>query len=178
LLETDLNCFVDDDKDDNRTSILQDRLAIMKELNQEREKLIQTGQMTPFGGFVSVASTSEVDDKEQCYDDDNDEDYCADMNAVNQLPMEVDSDEYVPDEEELHDSWYDKDTHKAGRANLKTLTSSSLKHKHKQPSLNVQYTEEDAVEIKTKKGKRKATDRFKTKALDDGDDHLFRKRIR
>ncbi|XP_031563807.1 DNA excision repair protein ERCC-6-like [Actinia tenebrosa] len=164
------------EKDTGQTSILQNRLQIMKEIEQEREKLIQTGQMTPFGGFVSVPGTSKAQD---IYEDEADEvnDNNDDTNDICQSPVEVDSDEYIPDEQELRDSWYDNKP-SSTRASIRKLSKPSLKKKQTIPSSNVRYTEDDAVEIKSKKTKKKVVDRFKSKAVDDGDDNLFRKRIR
>lgn len=153
----------------------------MKEIEQEREKLIQTGQMTPFGGFVSLPGTSKAID-EDVYDDeaDDDNDNNDDNSDIYQSPVEDDSDEYIPDEQELQNSWYEKDARKpsSARPSVRKVSKSSLKKKPTMPSVNVRYTEDDAVGIKSKKTKRKGTERFKSKALDDGDDHLFRKRLR
>jgi len=164
---------------DHQPNILQDRLEIMKKLEKQKEQLIQTGEMTPFGGFASEASTSHVYDQENQTTDKHfaDEDDYVDTTTANQSSeKEIESDEYIPDEDELKDSWHDRETSKPKGGKLKRPHVSSFKASQGNRP-NAVYKEDDAVEVRRKKPK-KVKDHFTKSHKDDGDEHGYRKRIR
>ena len=81
-------------------------------------------------------------------------------------------DDYVPEENELKYSWYEEGDEAYGRKGLQ-------KSKGRKPALNVDYIENDCDRPKTGKKKARRTDRkAATKPVDDGNEKMYRKRIR
>jgi len=165
----------------------------------EQDKLIKTGEMTPFGRTVhSVNGRKEQHDG--ITDDDNIstdlEDvrdpeldcsvtknikaYQANNKSLARSVTENDDDddvyddEYVPDESELKYSWYeDEDEEGTERTPKKAGKQTTRKH-----SLNVVYREEDSPKAKKKKRTNKSVRRTDCRPVDDGSEKVYRQRIR
>ncbi|XP_032221486.2 DNA excision repair protein ERCC-6 [Nematostella vectensis] len=188
---------VETSTEDAKIMAMEERIKIMKKLEEQRDQLIKTGKMTPFEGSINNTANSATADNVHTTtmdyptslttttseemkstvktpeddDDDNGDDYNDDGEMEGQ---DKDSgDDYIPEEEELRDSWNDKE-----RPNLKSNTRKrpAKDTKNNQRHANVKYVDEED-EVKPKKVKKK-TDNFKHRALDDGDDGAYHKRIR
>ena len=163
----------------------------------EQDKLIETGEMTPFGRTVQSAKGR----KEQHY---GITDFCTDLKdgrdpeldcsatqnikayQVNNKSLDrsvtenddsdddVYNDEYVPDESELKYSWYEDDDEE-GTTKRPTKAGKQTTRKH---SLNVVYREEDSPKAKRKKRTNKSARRADCRPVDDGSEKVYRQRIR
>ena len=170
----------------------------------ERDKsmLVKTGQMTPFGGALQNArgsrdsqgvttgqdrqrsvekeklldgpsgnqstrtrkpedqgslATSSADDRESSSNDDDDDD------------------EYVPDDSELKYSWYEDEPEESEKKEVGKGKKSATTGKR---SLNVVYREANAFKPKKKKKMKRRKKETCTTPLDDGNEMLYRQRIR
>ena len=160
--------------------------------------LIKTGQMTPFGGIVENAKgTSDSRgaiteqflqdsglETERLLDEHGENKNRRTQNAHGKSLVrsladnresdnDDDNDEYVPDDSELKYSWYEDENEVSEKRQLGKGKSAASKR-----SLNVAYREDDGYKPKKKKkitrGRRKAG----TRPVDDGNEKMYRQRIR
>lgn len=166
--------------------------------------LIKTGEMTPFGGtvdnvtgkkelhgvvtgFSSHSCTNQQYQRDQrdpgldCGANQDNKAHQAHEKSLarpiaenHQSENDNNDDEYVPDEGELKYSWYEGESDEGtGREPAK-----SEKQTAKKRSLNVAYREEDSLKSKKKKRTRKMGRRLDTGPVDDGNEKIYRNRIR
>lgn len=167
----------------------------------EQDKLIKTGEMTPFGRTVQSAkgrkelhdgitdhsrSGSDLKDGREaelvCSATQNVKPCQANNKSLARSVTENDDnddddvydDEYVPDESELKYSWYE-DEDEEGTEIVSTKAGKQTTRKH---SLNVVYREEDSPKVKKKKRTNKSVRRTDCRPVDDGSEKVYRQRIR
>ena len=166
----------------------------------EQDKLIKTGEMTPFGQTVQSAkgrkelhdgftvwghnSTNLKDGRDpglDCSAPQNTRACQANNKSLARSVIEnvynddnVYDDEYVPDENELKYSWYEDD-YEEGMEREQAKAGKQTTRKH---SLNVVYREEDSPKTKKKKRTNKSVRRTDCRPVDDGSEKVYRQRIR
>jgi len=176
------------------------KLLIAGGSQSEQDKLIKTGEMTPFGRTVQSAkgrkelhdgitvwghnSTDLKDGRDpglDCSAPQNTRAYQANNKSLARSVTENDyndddlyDDEYVPDESELKYSWYEDD-YEEGMEREPAKAGKQTTRKH---SLNVVYREEDSPKTKKKKRTNKSVTRTDCRPVDDGSEKVYRQRIR
>ena len=166
----------------------------------EQDKLIKTGEMTPFGRTVQSAkgrkelhdgitvwghnSTDLKDGRDPGLDcsapqntracQANDKSLARSVTENDYNDDDLYDDEYVPDESELKYSWYEDD-YEEGTEREPAKAGKQTTRKH---SLNVVYREEDSPKTKKKKRTNKSVRRTDCRPVDDGSEKVYRQRIR
>ena len=156
-----------------------------------KAELIKTGEMTPFGGTVENAKDREEIQllekvnvgslNGQIRDEDKKNKKAQRKSLVRSLADDGESsdsddhdDEFVPDDNELKYSWYEDESEETKQGDL---------GKEKKPAaskrlLNVAYREEDGFKPKKKKKIKKKSRKIDTRPVDDGNEKMYRQRIR
>lgn len=173
--------LLEEDEDDENS---QDGLQLPSTHETEQERLIKTGQMTPFGSVV-LPSTSQTAARLQTTS------YMKDavpstsklspsstnsVFSLKQMPESDSDDEYVPDADELRDSWYEEQNtaHERRKAEVNKVGFK----KRKKAELNVKYEEEEKGTTITIRKIKRPRDVMVKKVADDGNEGLYRQRIR
>lgn len=169
----------------------------------EQDKLIKTGEMTPFGGTVqSTKGRKELHDGitdcgHSSTDQKDGRDPGLDCSATQNIKAcqannkslarsvtenlendynddDVYDDEYVPDESELKYSWYENEDEEG----TEREPGKAGKQTARKCSLNVVYRGEDSPKAKKKKRTNKSVRRTDCRPVDDGSEKVYRQRIR
>ena len=177
-----------------------DSVPLATESQSEKDVLIKTGEMTPFGGtvgdvkggrdshgaaaeFVPQGSGLEMDTSldEQGGFQERRTQIAHETSLISSLVDDRESDndndgddEYVPDDSELKYSWYE-DEYEASEKRELGKGNKSKANKH---SLNVAYKEDDGLKPKKKKKIKRGQRKGGTKPVDDGSEKIYRQRIR
>ena len=179
--------FEEDEDDDRGGDDVQHQLQLPSTCETEQERLIKTGQMTPFGSTVLPSTThagpgsqttSHIKDAVLSTSKLSPSPTNSTFSSKDQTKLaESDGDEeYVPDDTELRDSWYEEDTarHVRGKAEVGKV---GFKRKLK-AELNVRYEEEDGNTAISRMRIKRPRDVLVKKAADDGNEGQYRQRIR
>ena len=89
-------------------------------------------------------------------------------------------DEYIPDHEEMRDSYLSDDqlSDSGEKETYRSIGEYSKKGKNKKRRLNVEYDLDDGKDKLAKKAKKKLSDKIDRKPMDDGNYKIYRERIR
>lgn len=167
------------------------KFPLVRENLSGQDALIKTGEMTPFGGTIPGNGNKVNKNNFGATDAENSKNYKHGGNDKREDEIEDGDDdkdnydedlydaEYVPDEGELKYSWFEHDERNWNEDDVQPTKSE--KQTGRKRSLNVAYVEEDS--LKPKKKKKKKTNqmtrrRYDNKPVDDGNEKLYRQRIR
>ena len=174
-------------EEEEEDAVHQGKQRLPGEVETEQERLIKLGQMTPFGSVLQEGSaqdetrrltTPKVWTGKSALSTmaklvSSSEVSVSLQQGGSRLPETESDEEYVPDVDELRKSWHEDKETLCGREGTKIRRVGSKKRK-KVP-LNVKYNEGDTTPSKKIKRPRDVLER---KATDDGNERLYRQRIR
>lgn len=168
------------------------KFPLVRENLSGQDALIKTGEMTPFGGTIPGNGNKVNKNNFGATDAENSKNYKHGGNDKREDEIEDGDDdkdnydedlydaEYVPDEGELKYSWFEDDERNWNEDDVQPTKSG--KQTGGKRSLNVAYVEEDSLKPKKKKKKKKTNQmtrrRYDNKPVDDGNEKLYRQRIR